>query len=39
MCKSQIALAEDNNLVTDDTVLAEMFNKFFVNVAVTTLLS
>ena len=33
-CKSQIALAEDNNLATDDTVLAETFNKFFVNVAV-----
>ena len=31
-CKSQIALVEDNNLVTDEKVLAETFNKFFVNV-------
>ena len=28
-CKSQIALAEGNNLVTDDKVLAKSFNKFF----------
>ena len=34
-CKSQIALVEDNNLVTDDKVLAKTFNKFFVNVAAT----
>ena len=34
-CKSQIALAEGNNLVTDDKVLAKTFNKFFVNVAAT----
>ena len=33
--KSQIALVEGNNLVTDDKVLAEMFNKFFVNVTAT----
>ena len=31
-CKSQIALVEGYNLVTDDKVLAKMFNKFFVNV-------
>ena len=34
-CKSQIALVEDNNIVTDDKVLAKTFNKFFVNVAAT----
>ena len=34
-CKSRIALAERNNLVTDDKVLAKTFNKFFVNVATT----
>ena len=34
-CKSRIALAECNNLVTDDKVLAKTFNKFFVNVATT----
>ena len=34
-CKSQIALVEGNNLVTDDKVLAETFNKFFVNVVAT----
>ena len=34
-CKSQIALVEGNNLVTDDKVLAETFDKFFVNVAAT----
>ena len=34
-CKSQIALVEGNNLVTDDKVLAQTFNKFFVNVAAT----
>ena len=34
-CKSQIALVEGNNLVTDGKVLAKMFNKFFVNVAAT----
>ena len=34
-CKSQIALVEDNNLVTDDKVLARTFNNFFVNVAAT----
>ena len=33
--ESQIALAEGNNLVTDDKVLAKTFNKFFVNVAAT----
>ena len=32
-CKSQIALAEGNSLVTDDKVLAKTFNKFFVNVS------
>ena len=32
-CKSQTALAEGNNLVTDDKVLAKTFNKFFVNVS------
>ena len=34
-CKSQIALAEVNNLVTDDKVLAKTFNKVFINVAAT----
>ena len=34
-CKSQITLVEGNNLVTDDKVLAETFNKFFVNVVAT----
>ena len=34
-CKSQIALVEGNNLVTDGKVLAKMFNKFFVYVAAT----
>ena len=34
-CKSQIALVEGNNLVTDGKVLTKMFNKFFVNVAAT----
>ena len=34
-CKSQIALVEGNNLVTNDKVLAKTFNKFFVNVAAT----
>ena len=34
-CKSQLALVEDNNLVTDDKVLARTFNNFFVNVAAT----
>ena len=34
-CKSQIALAKGNSLVTDGKVLAKTFNKFFVNVAAT----
>ena len=34
-CKSQIALAEGNNLVTDDKVLAKTFNKFLVSVPAT----
>ena len=34
-CKSQVALVEGNDLVTDDKVLAKTFNKFFVNVAAT----
>ena len=33
--KSQIALVEGNNLVTDDEVLAKTFNTFSVNVAIT----
>ena len=33
--KSQIALVEGNNLVTDDEVLAKAFNTFSVNVAIT----
>ena len=34
-CKSQIALVEGNNFVTNDKELAKTFNKFFVNVAAT----
>ena len=34
-CKSQIALVEGNNLVTDDKVPAKTSNKFFVRVAAT----
>ena len=34
-CKSQIALVEGNNPVTDDKVLAKKFNKIFANVAAT----
>ena len=33
--KSQIALAEGNNLVTEDKALAKTFNKIFVNVVST----
>ena len=34
-CKSQIALVESNNLVSNDKLLAKTFNKFFVIVAAT----
>ena len=34
-CKSQIALVEGNNPVTDDKILAKKFNKIFANVAAT----
>ena len=30
-CKSHLELVKDNNLVTDDKVLAKTFTKFFVN--------
>ena len=34
-CKSQIALVEGNNPVTDDKILAKKFNKIFATVAAT----
>ena len=34
-CKSQIALAEGNNLAKSDKALAKMFNAFFANGAAT----
>ena len=34
-CKSQIALAEGNNLAKNDKALAKMFNAFFANGAAT----